>query len=72
MFMRCIPFHSDYKRGGDHPSESYISAIKLEIRVNEVKCCRKIILKGVYGEFNRLQEFVNVFRGKVHESVSVM
>ncbi|MFS8159770.1 MAG: hypothetical protein ACMG6E_06080 [Candidatus Roizmanbacteria bacterium] len=46
--------------------------MKLEIRVNEVKCCRKIILKGVYGEFNRLQEFVNIFRTRVHEAVTVL
>jgi hypothetical protein len=69
MFMRCIPF-SDMKR--EQPNESFISAIKLEIRVNEVKCCRKIILKGVYGEYNRLLDFVTQFKAKIHETVSVI
>ncbi len=67
MFMRCIPF-SDYKK--EQPTESFISAIKLEISVNEVKCCRKIKLKGVYGSFSRLQEFINSFRSAVNEKVS--
>lgn len=51
MFMRCLPFQ-DFKR--EQPSDSPISAIKLEIRVNEIKVCRKIILKGIYGEFHRI------------------
>ena len=51
MFLRCLPF-SDLKK--EHHSESFISAIRLQINVNEVKCCRKLTLKGLYGEYNRL------------------
>lgn len=51
MFLRCIPFQ-DGKRG--QANDSYISAIRLQVTVNDVKCCRKITLKGLYGEPNRL------------------
>lgn len=46
ILMRCLPF-SDLKR---ETTENLISAIRLQITVNEVKCCRKIALKGMYGE----------------------
>jgi hypothetical protein len=69
MFLRCIPF-SDFKK--EQPNESFISAIKLEISVNEVKCCRKIKLKGLYGSFNRIQEFINSFRSQINEKVKVL
>jgi hypothetical protein len=54
MFMRCNPFSNQAET-----SNNSISAIKLQIQVNEVKCCRKITLKGLYGENNKLQEFIN-------------
>ena len=69
MFMKCIPFH-DHKK--DAPTDSMISAIKMEIRVNETKCCRKISVKGVYGDYGRLQEYVNSFRNKVYETVNLL
>ena len=31
-------------------AESQISAIRLYITVNEIKCCRKVTLKGLYGD----------------------
>ena len=69
MFLRCIPF-SDLKR--EQSSESFISAIRLQITVNDVKCCRKIALKGLYGEFSRLQEFSTAFKNKIYEHVNSM
>jgi len=51
MFLRCIPFQ-DFNR--EQPSENFISAIRLTISVNEIKCCRKMTLKGLYGEPTRL------------------
>lgn len=59
MFMRCIPF-SDFKR--EKSADSFISAIKLEINVNEGKLCRKIKLKGLYGGYNRISDFVTQFK----------
>jgi hypothetical protein len=67
MFMRCIPF-SEFKK--EQSQESFISAIRVQINVNEIKCCRKITLKGLYGEYNRLQQFSNVFRTSIHQLVS--
>ena len=51
MFMRCFPFQ-DFKK--EQPTDSFISAVRLQISVNEFKSCRKITLKGLYGEYNRL------------------
>ncbi|CDW76663.1 UNKNOWN [Stylonychia lemnae] len=64
MFMRCIPF-SDGKNS--QQNDSFISAIRIQISVNEQKCCRKIHLKGLYGEITRLQEFSNSFKNKINE-----
>ena len=66
MFLRCIPF-SDSKR--ENPNEVFISAVRLQITVNEVKCCRKITLKGLYGESARLDNFATSFRQKINEFV---
>jgi hypothetical protein len=70
MFMRCIPFSADFKQRDQN--ESFISAIRLQLSVNEVKCCRKIALKGLYGDHTRLQEFTNAFKNKIHEQVSTL
>lgn len=48
MFMRCLPFSSENKK--EQPSESMISAVRLQLNVNEAKCCRKISVKGLYGD----------------------
>jgi hypothetical protein len=60
MFLRCLPFSGDAKR--EQPSESSISAVRLQLTVNEAKCCRKITLKGLYGDPARLQEFIQAFK----------
>ena len=64
MFMRCIPFQESKK---ESPNDTFISAVRLQITVNEVKVCRKITLKGLYGEFQRLSDFINVFKAKIDE-----
>ena len=47
-----------------------ISAIRLQISVNEVKCCRKISLKGVYGDPGILKVFISHYKKRIHELVS--
>lgn len=64
--MRCIPF-SDNKR--ESSSDSFISAIKLEINVNEGKLCRRIKLKGLYGGYNRIQSFVTQFKADLFSKI---
>jgi hypothetical protein len=49
MFMRCNPFSTEAQA-----SNNSISAIRIQIQVNEVKCCRKILVKGLYGDNNKL------------------
>lgn len=49
--------------------ESQISAIRLYITVNEIKCCRKVTLKGLYGDNNQLRKFIQLFRKRLIEVV---
>jgi hypothetical protein len=35
-----------------------------------VKCCRKLTVKGLYGDTARMQEFIRVFRSIVTEKVA--
>lgn len=67
MFLRCLPFNSDSKH--ETPNEATISAIRLQITVNEAKCCRKIAVKGLYGDQVRLQEFTQAFKDSIQEAV---
>ena len=60
----------DAKR--EQATDSLISAIRLQISVNEIKCCRKIALKGLYGDNARLQEFTNTFVARVTDCVNNM
>lgn len=55
----------------DHNSSS-ISAVRLQISVNEIKCCRKVTLKGVYGDSAILKQFINMFKKKIFELVSYL
>lgn len=69
MFMRCLPFQ-EFKK--EQQTESFISAIRLQILNNEVKVCRKITLKGLYGEQQRLQDFVSAFKARIYEQVQCL
>ena len=43
-------------------NNSPISAVRLQITVNDVKGCRKITLKGLYGDAELLKVFITQFR----------
>ncbi len=43
--------------------------MRLSINVNEVKSCRKITLKGVYGDSELLKNFISLFKKKVQENL---
>jgi hypothetical protein len=32
--------------------------------------CRKIVLKGLYGEQSRITDFINTFREEIHSSIA--
>jgi hypothetical protein len=49
----------DSKGAGGEKSSPTISAVRLSINLNEIKCCRKITLKGVYGDPNILKTFIS-------------
>jgi hypothetical protein len=47
MFFNCLPFQSkDQKQEG---ADACISAVRLQISFNDAKNCRKVIVKGLYG-----------------------
>ena len=71
MFMRCFPFVEGGKGslGGNLTQDSPISAVRLQISVNDIKGCRKITLKGLYGDIDLLKAFVASFRVKMHQLV---
>ncbi len=48
---------------------SPISAVRLQISINDVKGCRKITLKGLYGDSELLKSFISQFRQKLHSLV---
>jgi hypothetical protein len=70
MFLRCIPFSSESKK--EQPTDSLISAVRLQISVNEAKCCRKITVKGLYGDNARLSEFTELFKSRITDRVSIL
>ena len=46
-----------------------ISAVRLQIMVNDAKGCRKIILKGLYGDSELLKIFISLFRQRLQIKV---
>jgi len=66
MFLKCLPFAD----GGRAMSGSApISAVRLQIMINDVKGCRKIILKGLYGDSDLLKTFISQFRQRLQSLV---
>ena len=57
MFLKCLPF-AEGKGSGNMTNNSPISAVRLQITVNDVKGCRKITLKGLYGDGELLKTFI--------------
>lgn len=70
IFMKCFPFsESGTRKGSQTPRDSPITAIRLQISVNEVKGCRKLTLKGLYGDTELLRAFIQGFRNRMHKLV---
>jgi len=71
MLMNCLPVKQGQQRRGDGnmTNESPISAVRLQITINDVKGCRKIYLKGLYGDSELLKTFMAQFRVKLHSLV---
>ncbi len=58
MFLKCLPF-ADGKGGDNMTSHSPISAVRLQVTVNDIKGSRKITLKGLYGDSELLKRFIS-------------
>lgn len=65
MFMRCLPLGAMNNSSLNRDSSGAITALRCQIGVNDVKGCRKITLKGLYGDQELLQHFIASFRTKV-------
>jgi hypothetical protein len=62
FFFKCIPVF-----GGD--DDDSVSAIRIMISVNESKSCRKITLKGLYGNFVAIRTFFKFFNRKIQNKL---
>ena len=67
MFLKCLPFVEN--KNGGLQTNSPISAVRLYILVNDIKGCRKITLKGLYGDSELLKRFFAQFRQKLQSLV---
>lgn len=67
MFLKCLPFVEN--KNGGLQTNSPISAVRLYILVNDIKGCRKITLKGLYGDSELLKRFFAQFRQKLQTLV---
>ena len=67
MLFKCFPFTEGGRSGkdGDMTGDSPISAVRLQLSVNDMKGCRKITLKGLYGDAMLLKAFISGFRSRV-------
>ena len=67
MLENCLPVKNSQQRKIDKnmTDEAPISAIRLQITVNDVKGCRKIFLKGLYGNTELLKSFMSQFKAKL-------
>lgn len=71
LFSRCFPMNkpSDDDELGVGSGGSAVCAIKLQISVNDVKGCRRVIVKGLSGENSKINQFTGQFRAAVHDLV---
>jgi hypothetical protein len=71
MLFKCFPFTEGGRSGkdGDMMGDSPISAVRLQLSVNDMKGCRKITLKGLYGDAMLLKAFISGFRSRVQDLV---
>ena len=45
--------------------DDMISAVRLQILVNDVRTCRKILIKGLYGDYEMIKSFISDFKAKL-------
>jgi hypothetical protein len=62
MLLKCLPFTQSGAKTED--KESPISAVRLQLSVNDIKGCRKVALKGLYGDQALLKQFIDNFRAR--------
>ena len=63
MIFKCIPV-----LGGEDDEES-VSAIRINLSVDESRGCRKITLKGLYGKFTIVKSFFKYFNRKIQNKI---
>ena len=63
FIFKCIPVF------GNNQDDS-VSAVRVLISVNEEKSCRKVTLKGLYGDFKIIRIFFKFFNRKIQSRLS--
>jgi len=43
-------------------NENLLTAVKIEISMNEIKLCRKVRVKGLYGSVKKIQKFIEAYK----------
>lgn len=66
MFMKCLPVSAGGTRPGKGNADAGMSAVRLQIQVNDTKGCRKVTVKGIYGDKEALKRFIDCFKTKLH------
>jgi hypothetical protein len=56
--------------GGEDSEDGSISAVRILISVNEAKSCRKITLRGLYGNYNGIKSFFKLFNRKIQNKLN--
>lgn len=56
-------------RGAESAPSENITAIRISVTNNETRVCRKIIVKGLYGNQRVVATFQNAFKRKISDAV---
>jgi len=47
--------------------ENSISAVRLQIGFNDAKNCRRVVVKGLYGDNQKIVAFLLAFKAKIED-----
>jgi hypothetical protein len=56
--------------GGEDSEDGSMSAIRILISVNESKSCRKVTIKGLYGNYHNIRTFFKIFNRKIQNKLN--
>lgn len=63
FFFKCLPVF------GSSEDDTNVSAMRIMVTVNESKSCRKITLKGLYGNYLLIRTFMKFYNRKIQNKL---